>query len=375
MASVYFHIPFCKSRCSYCDFYSTTNIAVMNGFSRYLIEEMEMRKHFIHDAFIDSVYFGGGTPSLLSTNDIELLLSAVRSNFKISTSTEITLEANPEDVDQRFISGVKDLGINRISLGIQTFNPFVLSQMQRRHNVSTSINAICELKKIGISNISIDLIYGWPGTVLEDLISDLKKAIDLNIQHISAYHLTYHQNTKLFKLLSSGAIKEIEEDLSFTLYCKMIDLLEDAGYAQYEISNFALNGFQSRHNMAYWNQVEYLGLGPSAHSYNKKLRYWNISNIHKYINVLKEKNEPGESELLTPNDCFNDYIITNLRLVKGIDLEYIKIVFGNIYYEHVLNIVSKLKESGYLCIDRKGIQLTRKGMFVSDGIMESLIYV
>jgi len=373
MSGIYFHIPFCKVKCNYCDFYKSTDFNQINFIVKALIEEIGLRRNYMNEKKIKTIYFGGGTPSILSISDITALLESVSEIFEVEYETEITLEANPDDLSAEYLKRLKEIGINRLSIGIQSFSDSDLKLMGRRHNSLQAINAVKLAQKVGFNNISLDLIYGLPGMSFKQWQTNLSTIFDMDIQHLSAYHLTYHKNTPLGIQLQKGIIKETEEGESLLQFEELIDTAERNGFIQYEISNFAREGFYSKHNTAYWNQTEYLGLGPSAHSFNFKTRYWNESSIKKYLISINKKLIAGEEEILTDNDRFNDYIITRLRTIWGVDSDFIMNEFGEKYFLHVVKIAGKFTSMANIERESNRIRITKKGMFISDKIISDFL--
>jgi oxygen-independent coproporphyrinogen III oxidase len=369
MSGIYFHIPFCKTRCNYCDFYKSTNLSYIQLFVQAIKVEMNLRSRFLNDTTIQTIYFGGGTPSVLSFLDIDSLLKEVFKTFTVNPDVEITLEANPDDLSAEYLEILRTIGINRLSIGIQSFSDADLKLMGRRHNSEQAINAVKTAQKIGFNNISVDLIYGIPGMSIQQWKTNLKTVFDLGIQHLSAYHLTYHENTSFGDKLQKRVILEVEEEDSLLQFEELICCAEDNGFIHYEISNFAVSGFYSKHNTSYWNQTEYLGLGPSAHSFNKKTRYWNISDVRKYLAELDDGKILGETEVLTQNDRFNDYIITGLRTIWGIDIDYIFNEFGEEFYSQVEKVTAKYFPLGKVKKEKNWVQITKNGIFISDQII------
>jgi len=338
-------------------------------------EEMWLRRDYLEDKKIGTIYFGGGTPSLLSFDEIDELIGAVSSIFSIQSQAEITLEANPDDLSPEFLQSIKRSGINRLSIGIQSFSDFDLLLMGRRHNSFQAINAVREAQRAGFHNISVDLIYGIPGMTFQQWQFNLKTVFNLDIQHLSAYHLTYHENTSFYNKLQKGIIHEVEEEESLIQFEELIKIAEENHFIHYEISNFAPDGFYSKHNSSYWTQTEYLGLGPSAHSYNHKTRYWNVSNVDKYIESINQGNISGEYEVLSLNDRFNDYIITGLRTIWGIDPDFILNEFGKDFYHHVETMTEKFISTGKVKRENDRVMITKKGIFVSDQIISDYLYL
>ena len=329
MAGLYIHIPFCAKRCLYCDFFSNTEMKYKELYVDALIRELEMRKDYMDGEPLETIYFGGGTPSQLQSKDFERIFNAIHRLFDVSHCSEITLEANPDDMTPEYVTSLCSFPFNRISMGVQSFKEEDLRFLNRRHNREQALRAVELCKENGLSNISIDLIYGLPGQTLEEWESNLDRTIRLDIPHISAYHLIYEEGTALYKLKEAGKISPVEEEVSVTLFTSLIDRLTANGYLHYEISNFARPGMISRHNSSYWTGEKYLGIGPSAHSYNGKSRQWNISSLPAYIRGI-EKGLPNiEVEELDINTRYNDFIITGLRTMWGVSLTEIQRQYGN----------------------------------------------
>lgn len=373
MSGIYFHIPFCKSRCTYCDFYKTTDTNKISSLVDALKKELILRNDYLNERTIQTIYFGGGTPSLLSPNQISELLCEGKKVYSVLKNAEITLEANPDDLEISYLHQLRNVGINRLSIGIQTFSKQGLKLMNRRHTTEQAIDAVKNAQKAGFDNISVDLIYGIPQMDNEQWQANLDTIFKMNIQHLSAYHLTYHRNTVLWNRIKKGTIREVDEQQSVEQFEMLTATAEKNGFVQYEVSNFALPGYFSNHNSSYWKQAEYIGLGPSAHSYNLQNRQWNISNLEVYLSSISEGKVPYETEILSTNDKFNDYIITSLRTIWGVDMQYVDENFGNDFLSTLLKMAKKYIDSGQLSIDNNKLFLTKKGIFISDKIMLDLI--
>lgn len=373
MSGIYFHIPFCKVKCSYCDFYKSTNISKINDLVRSIKLELWLRRDYLTDNNIQTIYFGGGTPSLLKPAQIEELIRACQTVFIVAENVEITLEANPDDVSIDYLKAIQKVGVNRLSIGIQSFVQSDLKLMKRRHNSVQATNAVKYAQKAGFDNISVDLIYGIPNMPVKQWCENLKKVFELDVQHLSAYHLTYHQGTKLFDDLKHGIVNEITEEESVLQFETLIKLAMDYGFVHYEISNFAKKGFFSQHNSSYWKQTEYLGLGPSAHSYNRISRQWNIASLTHYLLALAHQNIPFQIENLSETDRFNDYVITSLRTMWGIDLEYIGREFSKKYRVHVEKVGEKYKANKQVILSENKLILNQSCMLISDGIMSDFM--
>lgn len=379
MAGLYLHVPFCSSKCSYCAFYSVTNNQLKQDYIEAVCKELYLRKHFfqdIHlknnqfDPVVNTVYFGGGTPSCLDESDFEKIFNAIYDCFG-SSFEEVTIECNPDDITLSYAKTLKKYA-NRISLGIQTFNNDQLKLINRRHNAEEAIKAVNIIKEVGISNISIDLIFGFPKETLADWLFDINQAIKLDVQHVSAYSLMFEEGTKLYHLLQKEEIEQISEDLSVEMYDVLIDKLSEAGLVQYEISNFAKPGFESRHNSSYWNEMPYLGVGPSAHSYNLFTRSWNVSNVSQYVKSISKGILPLEEEQIDAITRYNDLITTALRTKEGIHLNTLQ----EDYAQYLLEQSSEfIKEGTMIKTNDNRLALTRKGYYISDAIMAELIQV
>lgn len=375
MAGLYIHVPFCAKRCLYCDFFSNTEMKYKQSYIEALVREMELRKEYIRGEALETIYFGGGTPSLLQSEDLELIFNAIYQTFDVTNCQEITLEANPDDLTPEYISMIRRFPFNRISMGVQSFRNEDLRFLNRRHDAEQAIRAVTRCKEQGITNISIDLIYGLPGQTLTLWQQNLEQAIRLDVPHISAYHLIYEEGTALYKLLEAGKIQPVTEDLSVTLFSTLIDTLTEAGYTHYEISNFARPGYFSKHNSSYWNGKNYLGLGPSAHSYNGIDREWNVSSLPIYIRSIQNGEPNLEKEELNLTTRYNDTIITGLRTMWGIDYNNIQERFGDKLYTYCRKQAEPYIKRGLLQQAGTNLTLTREGIFISDGIMSDLLWV
>lgn len=366
MAGLYIHIPFCKSRCIYCDFYSTTgNESLQDRYVNALIKELSLRKDFLHDNIIETAYVGGGTPTTLSYLHLKQLATIVP-----PTVREFTLECNPDDVTGEMARTLHDMGVNRISMGAQSFSDHRLQLLRRRHNAMQIRNAVKLLRNYGFSNISIDLIFGFPNETIEEWKHDIDEALSLGVEHISAYSLMYEEGTPLTRMADSGEIQRLSEEDCCKMYDTLVERLCQAGYEHYEISNFAKPGFRSQHNSSYWNGTEYIGIGAAAHSYNTDTRQWNVSNIRQYIESIEKGVIPMEQETLDDITRYNDMITTALRTAEGIDLDTLKAPFLDYAVRNARRNIS----AGLLQITDRHMRLTRKGMFVNDEVMTDLIW-
>lgn len=375
MEGIYLHIPFCKRRCIYCDFFSTTQSERKAEYVRALCRELEMRKEYLDKEPIETIYLGGGTPSQLEKKDFEDIFSYIYKAYPVTSDAEITLEANPDDLTPEYIAMLRTLPFNRLSMGIQTFQEPILKLLQRRHTARQAIEAFQECRKAGFQNISIDLMYGLPGETSASWEQDLTQALSLHPEHISAYHLIYEEGTALWKLRQQHKVEEADEDLSVSLFRALIDRLTTAGYDHYEISNFCLPGFHSRHNSSYWTGKKYLGCGPSAHSYDGISRQWNIASLDKYIAGITNDSPAFEIEELDLYTRYNDFIITSIRTEWGMPLSRLRNEFGEKLYNYCLRMANPHLKQGTLEIKENTIKLTRKGIFISDGIMSDMLWV
>ena len=375
MAGIYIHIPFCQSRCIYCGFYSTTLLNLRGQYIDAVCKEMALRKNYIDNEAYSTIYIGGGTPSLLTQDELQKLFSNLYETFNISSDTEITLECNPNDITTQFAKMLTQMPVNRISIGAQTFSDSRLKLIHRRHNTQEVYNAINLLRSIGISNISIDLMFGFPGETLEEWTSDIDKALELDVEHISAYSLMYEDGTLLTDMLKQGKIKEIDDEISLAMYKVLVSRLISNGYEHYEISNFARKGYRSRHNSSYWQQTKYIGLGAAAHSFDIKSRQWNISDIRKYILGIGKGIIPMEREILDADTTYNDIITTALRTKEGINLNKITTQLGNTYRKYLINNAKKHILENTLELSENNLRLTYKGIYLSDMIMSDLMVV
>ena len=328
MAGIYLHIPFCKRRCIYCDFFSTTENDKKSTYVQALSKELELRKAYLDGEIIDTIYFGGGTPSQLEGKDFIQLFETIYKIYTVNPEAEITIEANPDDLTPEYIAMLRTLPFNRLSMGIQTFKEDTLRLLHRRHTAAQAQQAYQHCREAGFQNISIDLMYGLPGETLEDWQKDLQTALQMHPEHISAYHLIYEEGTPLWNLKEAHQVEETDEDLSVSFIQGLIHTLKSNGYEHYEISNFARPGYRSRHNSSYWHQVPYIGLGAAAHSFDLNSRQWNVADLKLYIEEINNGIIPMEREELDSDTTFNDIITTALRTSDGIDLKRHGNAFG-----------------------------------------------
>lgn len=374
MAGIYIHIPFCKSRCIYCGFYSTTLLDLRKKYINAVCREMELRKNYIREPF-STIYLGGGTPSLLDEAELTKLFLYINNVYDVDRNAEITMECNPDDITPEFTNMLSHLPINRVSMGAQTFADSRLRLLHRRHNSDEVKHAVKLLREAGIKNISIDLMFGFPDESLSQWKEDISAALALNVEHISAYSLMYEEDTPLWKMLDTGKVKEIDEELSLTMFKELVCQLTDAGYEHYEISNFARPGYRSRHNSSYWHQVPYIGLGAAAHSFDLNSRQWNVADLKLYIEEINNGIIPMEREELDNDTTFNDIITTALRTSDGIDLNALETRLGKRYRNTLISAAGKHLEQGLLEIRHDRLRLTAEGIFISDMVMSDLMIV
>ena len=375
MFSLYIHVPFCATRCVYCDFFSNTDTRYKEPYLRAIEKEMELRGEYIDDDTLETIYLGGGTPSRLSGNDLERIFNAISRRFSITEGAEITLEANPDDIRPDYLSALRDLPINRISMGIQSFRPEDLRLLNRRHDREQAIRAVELCQAHGFTNLSIDLIYGLPGQTPEAWEENLRQAIRLGTPHLSAYHLTYEEGTALYKRLQAGQVEPVDEEVSVTLFHILTERMAEAGFQHYEISNFARPGFHARHNSAYWIGKPYLGLGPSAHSYNRTSREWNVASLPLYLRGIESGQPATERETLDLPTRYNDFIITGLRTMWGISLDKLRAEFGEALLAYCQKQARPYIQRGLLRQENDRLALSRAGILLSDGIMSELMYI
>lgn len=372
MAGIYIHIPFCKQACHYCDFHFSTSLKNKNVFIKALKKEIEIQKKYLETDAISTVYFGGGTPSLLSEGELSDIFETLYVHFKISADAEITLEANPDDLTDEKIKSFKKVEINRLSIGIQSFYDVDLKLMNRAHNSGDAKRSVKLAQDNGIENITIDLIYGIPTLTNENWKNNLHTAFELGVKHISAYCLTVEPQTALAYFVKKGIIKNVDEQKSIEQFEIMLEEMSSNGFVQYEISNFCKNDFYSRHNSNYWLKEKYLGLGPSAHSYNGNSRQWNIANNVKYIKALEQGKLDFESEVLNSAQQYNEYILTSLRTMWGTDLNFIEKKFGFDSRENSIREAEKYIRSGDIVRSENKLILSDKGKLIADKISGDL---
>ncbi|KAB8152551.1 radical SAM family heme chaperone HemW [Kordia sp. TARA_039_SRF] len=367
MAGIYIHIPFCKQACHYCDFHFSTSLSKKDAMLLALQKELELRREELANTTVETIYFGGGTPSVLSSEEINQLLETVTANYIVSEAPEITLEANPDDLDEAKIKALANSPVNRLSIGIQSFFDAHLTLMNRAHN-SEEAKKCLEIATQYFDNITIDLIYGIPNMTMEEWKVNLQTVFNFQINHISSYALTVEPKTALEKFIRQGKYKNVSEEASLAHFNVLVQEAEKHGFVHYEISNFGKPNYFSKHNASYWKGVNYIGIGPSAHSFNGKTRSWNISNNAKYLKSLEKNELPLTSETLSKDNQYNEYVMTGLRTIWGISLPYIQSEFGENYVHHTQKIAQKYFLEETLQTENDTIKTTQKGKFLCDGI-------
>jgi len=375
MAGIYLHIPFCRKRCHYCDFFKTTDLSQKTRLLAGLKKELESRASELDSEIINTIYLGGGTPSVLLIDEQSDLLKTIRQNYSVSDDAEVTMEANPDDLSQAILSALREIGYNRLSMGVQSFSEADLKLMNRRHGVMQAVQSVKWARNAGFKNISIDLIYGLPNQTMEEWERNVRIAVELDVQHISAYNLTYHEGTVFYDQLKKGILHELPDELSLQQFELLIRILKEAGFEHYEISNFCKPGLYSQHNSSYWKNKKYLGIGPSAHSFDLVSRRWNVSSIEKYLHGIENNQSYSEAEILTEQDRYNDYIITGLRTIWGISETWIKTEFSEPYFIHFQEIRDKNLDSGHISFHSGTVCLSPEGLFISDRIIEDFMVI
>lgn len=371
MAGIYLHIPFCKKACHYCNFHFSTAVQQMPAMIEAIKTEARLQQSYLTEK-VNTIYFGGGTPSLLPGDAISSLLDCLRKTFYVAADAEITLEANPDDIVAGKPGAWKTAGVNRLSIGIQSFFEQDLRWMNRAHDATQAVNAVQYARDAGFSNITIDLIYGTPGLSDENWAANINTAITLGIPHLSCYALTVEPKTALDKMIRTNKTAAVDAEQQARHFALLTSTLANAGFEQYEISNFAKPGFRSRHNSSYWQGAHYLGLGPAAHSFNGSSRQWNISNNSLYIQSIERGTVPFEKEILTPAQQLNEYIMTSLRTVEGLDLHRVAVNWGDSKARYLAEASRKHLTGGYLFQNGDVLQLTASGKFLADGIAADL---
>ena len=371
MSGIYIHIPFCKQACHYCDFHFSTNLKKKDEMVLALAKEIEMRKSEFQDEIVETIYFGGGTPSILQIEDLKFLIDAVYKNYKVVENPEITVEANPDDLTENRIIELSNNKVNRLSIGIQSFFEDDLQLMNRAHNVEEAKKCL-EIATHYFDNISIDLIYGVPEMSNEKWLQNIETALSFGVPHISSYALTVEPKTALHSFIQKGIIPQPDDEVAQEHFQILVDKLSENGFIHYELSNFGKENYFSKNNSSYWLGKKYIGIGPSAHSYDGKNRGWNISNNSLYIKSIQENKLPIEIETLTKTDRYNEYIMTGLRTIWGVSLERVEQEFGKTYLDYLNRQAAKFIEDHLLFVDNNILLTTKKGKFLSDGIASDL---
>jgi oxygen-independent coproporphyrinogen-3 oxidase len=374
MAGIYIHIPFCRQACYYCDFHFSTSLKKKDELLIALQKELEVRKSEFENIKIETIYFGGGTPSLLSKDDLQSILETVYKNYAVKECPEITLEANPDDLTKEKIMELSRSPINRLSIGVQSFYDADLKLMNRAHN-SEEARVSLEETLHHFNNVSVDLIYGIPGASNEQWIENIEIALGFSIPHISSYALTVEPKTALAAFIKKGIVKNVDDDKALEQFHLLKSKLENESFIHYELSNFGKEGFFSKNNSAYWQGKSYLGIGPSAHSFNGRQRGWNVRNNSKYIKALQNNELPIEIEDLTLTDQYNEYVMTGLRTIWGISLLKIEKDFGKLYLDYLNEQSQVFINQHLLYIDDTHLRVTKKGQFLSDGIASQLFKI
>lgn len=370
MAGLYFHIPFCRRICAYCDFFRSANLRHMDKAIEAMHAEMEEQVDFLSDRDIRTIYFGGGTPSLIAPSKVQRLIDHASTLWDCSSVEEITLEANPDDITPEYVAALRSTAVNRISLGVQSFNDEELRMMNRRHSAAGAIEAVKRLQDAGIENITIDLIFGVDGFGEQVLEQSIEQTLSLDVQHISAYHLTIEPRTAFHHRLQSGQMRVVDEQVSEREYALLHNHLTAAGYEHYEVSNYARKGFRARHNSSYWHGAQYLGIGTGAHSYNGQVRRWSQQEVEEYI-----EHREYEQEQLSTLDHRNEYVMTALRCAEGIDLEQLEREFGKEAREQITQAAKRWATTGDVVVNDREIRIPAERFLISDAVIESLFEV
>lgn len=370
MSGIYIHIPFCKQACHYCDFHFSTSMKKKEEMVLALAKEIRMRKSE-NSEVVETIYFGGGTPSVLTNEELNFLIEEVYSNFRVAENPEITLEANPDDLSEERIVELSKTRINRLSIGIQSFFEEDLKMMNRAHNSAEAKKSL-QIATQYFDNISVDLIYGIPGLTNEMWRENIQTALDFGVPHISSYALTVEPKTALKKLIQTGKIAEPKDDTAQEHFQILVDVLQENGFIHYELSNFGKENYFSKNNSAYWLGKKYIGIGPSAHSYDGVSRSWNIANNSIYLKEIQGDKLPNEVEILSKEDRYNEYVMTGLRTIWGISLDRIETEFGDKFLNYLVQQADKFLADDLLSIENNILKTTRKGKFLADGIASDL---
>lgn len=368
MAGIYIHVPFCKSKCVYCGFYSTLSTSKKQAYLDALTQEIRLRKDYLPDSQVQTIYFGGGTPSILAIEELATILQDLRATFVVDGNAEITLEANPEQLTLDYCQSLRTLGFNRLSIGIQSFQDHVLQFMGRRHTSAEAIRAVDNARQAGFTNLSIDLIYGVAERTDEQWLADLRTAFSLPVQHLSCYALTPEENSILYKQIQNGRHIPVDDEQATRQYQLLLDHLQSTPFEHYEVSNFAIPGYESRHNSSYWNHTPYLGLGPAAHSFNGSSRQWNPANLNQYLSNIEQGITYDEIEMLSDEDLHNEFILLALRTKEGIDLSLFEQRFGTERRQLLQRYFHEQVSPEHYEQASHFIRLTEEGLWFADGI-------
>ncbi len=371
---LYIHIPYCKSKCIYCDFYSTSQVETMEQYVQSLLYEAKLRQEEIGNQFVTTLYLGGGTPSVMPLSLLTSLINGLSKVLDLSQVEEFTIEVNPDDVNRVYIERLQQLGVNRVSMGVQSFNDDELQAINRRHTAQQAIDAVHAIKEAGINNVSIDLIYGLPGQTLNSWKRNVEQAISLKVQHISAYNLSYEPGTRLWVMREQGKVQEVGDEDCIAMHNTLVEQLKDAAFEHYEISNFARHGFRSRHNSNYWNFTPYLGLGAAAHSFDGTIRRYNPSSIKEYIDKLSHGTPAFIEEHLEWWERYDDEVMVRLRTSDGLDTRLISKRYGDNVYNHLIKQAKTFIAQGLLKQQDSIISLTPQGVMMSDNIIRNLMW-
>ena len=374
MSGIYIHIPFCKQACHYCDFHFSTSLKKKDELINALAMELKLRKEEFKNTTVETIYFGGGTPSLLTNTELQFIIDAVYINYKVSEQPEITLEANPDDLTKDRIIELSNSLINRLSIGVQSFFESDLKLMNRAHNSEEAKVCLEEATKY-FDNVTIDLIYGIPGGSNAQWLKNIEMALSYNVPHISSYALTVEPKTALASFIKKGIIDNVDDEQAHEQFHIIREKLEEMGFVHYELSNFGKDGYFSKNNSAYWQGKAYLGIGPSAHSFNGKQRGWNVSNNSKYIKAIQQNELPIETETLTLADQYNEHVMTGLRTIWGVSLAKVEADFGTVFKDYLIEHSEIFINQHLLYIEREHLLVTKKGQFLSDGIASELFKI
>jgi oxygen-independent coproporphyrinogen-3 oxidase len=374
MAGLYVHIPFCSEKCFYCDFFSGNQLYLIDSYVDALVKEIGLRANYIQGEHIDTIYFGGGTPSLLTKSQLSKILNEIYLIFDVHAAPEITIECNPENINNQYVKDLFEVGFNRISLGVQFLDDEILSKFNRKHNKQLIFNSLTQINSSKFTNLSIDLIFSVPGISGETLLSSLIQLLDYDIKHISAYSLTISKNSQLFWKIERGEVIENDEDTFLDQYKIINDFVKSKGYIQYEISNYAKEGYFSKHNLSYWNQIPYIGIGVSAHSYNLVSRQWNQKNIKKYIRELNEGKNNFEIEQLSDIQIYNEYIFLKLRTFQGLSYNFVRSNFRKEIFDHFVSKINFIKSNQHFIFDSDLIIPKESDLLIADYLAKLLIF-